>query len=887
MLQNDLGELKHHPKDINDIFSKLFKKLYSSPNSCDENKSLSWLEKVQLKTLSQDELADLNAPITTSEITSVIKTLSNSKAPGPDGLSSEFYKILQKDISPTLVNVYDEILKNSRFLPSANETYIKLIFKKNKDPTKPESYRPISLINQDLKILTKLMANRLAPYMPKLIHPNQVGFTQGRSAVSNIRKLLTILEQVKAYPSTHQKSAVLLLDAHKAFDEVSWKWLDLVLTKMGFTAAAKKAILNRWIYPTIPTIQDIKDILLDLFLMDKVDSLLHKEKKAKKFFKKWKHFITLIFTAEEIQSLVSPFRYTGCSTMATLPLFLLLLCLIPANAYKPNILLLMADDLGIGDVGCYGNNTIRSPNIDRLAKEGVKLTQHIAAASLCSPSRSAFLTGRYPIRTGMTGHSGYSVLMWNAASGGLPKDETTFAKVLKQQGYSTGVIGKWHLGVNCESRNDFCHHPLNHGFDYFFGLPFTLINECEPSRPKEVFIDFMEALWFRAQIFIIAVLTLVVIRLQQLIVLPWKIIFILASFGTLYFLYWYVALTFQPYWNCILMRNFEIVEQPMDMDKKARQVVDEAKAFIRRNKNGPFLLFVSFLHVHTPLYTTKRFRGQSKHDLYGDNIEELDWMVGEILDTIDKENLVNNTLTYFTSDHGAYLEGMEGSRHLRGSNGIYRGGKGMGGLEGGIRVPGIIRWPGVVPANTSVDSSTSLMDIFPTVIKLGGGTLPQDRIIDGKDLMPLLHGIVLKSEHDFLFHYCNEHLHAVRWQETSRNTTWKAHYISPRYYPEEAGHCRGTKLCSCSGGKAIYHVPPLLFNLSNDPRENNPLPSDSVLYREVILIIQQAVAHHQSTLHPAPQQLYGLNNVWNPILQPCCGMFPLCWCNKEVNTTSG
>ncbi|XP_063811562.1 arylsulfatase H-like isoform X2 [Pseudophryne corroboree] len=566
--------------------------------------------------------------------------------------------------------------------------------------------------------------------------------------------------------------------------------------------------------------------------------------------------------------------------MAILQFLLLLFCLYPINeatAQKPNILLLLVDDLGIGDIGCYGNNTIRTPNIDRLAREGVKLTQHIAAAPLCTPSRSAFLTGRYPIRAGMTGGE---VVYWNAVPGGLPANEITFAKILKKQGYSTAIIGKWHLGVNCESRNDFCHHPLNHGFDYFYGMPFTLFNDCEVSRSSEFHVDFKIALWFYAQIFAIMLLTLVAGNLWRFVNVPWKIIFAFTLFGTVFFMYWYAAYAFKIYWDCIWMENFEIIEQPMDLEEKACQIVRETKAFINSNKDGPFLLFVSFLHIHTPHYTTKKMRGRSKHDLYGDNVEEVDWMIGEILDAIDKEGLVNNTLTYFASDHGAYLEGMAGSPHLKGSNGIYRGGKGMGGLEGGIRVPGILRWPGVIPANTAIDKPTSLMDIFTTVTKLGGGVLPQDRIIDGKDLIPLVQGLIPDSEHKFMFHYCDKYLHAVRWQQTASDTIWKVHYISPKFSPGE-GACYKTKICQCSGDNVIYHVPPLLFNLSNDPSENNPLPSDLPLYNEVLQTIEQAVAHHNSTLYPVPQQLYGINNMWNPRLQLCCGTFPLCWCNKN------
>ncbi|XP_053562417.1 arylsulfatase D [Bombina bombina] len=564
--------------------------------------------------------------------------------------------------------------------------------------------------------------------------------------------------------------------------------------------------------------------------------------------------------------------------MAIFSVLLLLSWCYTAHTQKPNIVIFMADDLGIGDIGCYGNSTIRTPNIDRLAKEGVKLTHHIAAASVCTPSRAAFLTGRYPIRSGMSGHDGYLVLMWTAVSGGLPPNETTFPTILKEEGYTTGIIGKWHLGVHCKSSGDFCHHPLNHGFDFFYGSVFTLVNDCDASAPSEMHTSFKEKLWFYAEMFAVTLIAAIAGQLKMKIKVLWWVIIIFASLGIIFFAYWSTAYYFFRYWNCILMRNYEIIEQPMAIETTALHIVREAKDFITRHRNVPFLLFVSFLHVHTPLVTTKKFIGTSKHQLYGDNIEEMDWMIGEILHTIDQEGLVNNTLTYFTSDHGGYLEGI-----FESSNGIYRGGKGMGGLEGGIRVPGIFRWPGVIPANTVIDEPTSLMDVYTTVTLLGGGKLPQDRIIDGKDLMPLLQGRSSHSYHEFMFHYCADHLHAVRWNERSSGTVWKVHYMSPIFSPEGAGACYGSKVCRCSKDQVNYHVPPLLFNLSKDPSEKYPLSYDLVPYNEVLQKINQAVANHNRTIELVPKQLYGINNFWNPKLQLCCGTFPFCWCNKETN----
>ncbi|CAG2123135.1 unnamed protein product, partial [Medioppia subpectinata] len=144
---------------------------------------------------------------------------------------------------------------------------------------------------------------------------------------------------------------------------------------------------------------------------------------------------------------------------------------------KPNIVILIADDLGIGDVSSFGNTSLITPNIDRIGREGALLTHHVTAASVCTPSRSAFLTGRYPVRTGMASAARNRVFLFVAAKGGLPSNETTFAKVLKTQDYATALIGKWHLGNDCEVKGDACHHPLNHGFDYFYGIPLTNLKD--------------------------------------------------------------------------------------------------------------------------------------------------------------------------------------------------------------------------------------------------------------------------------------------------------------------------------------------------------------------------------------------------------------------------
>ncbi|XP_075855734.1 arylsulfatase D isoform X2 [Microcebus murinus] len=554
-----------------------------------------------------------------------------------------------------------------------------------------------------------------------------------------------------------------------------------------------------------------------------------------------------------------------------------------ANAFQPNILLIMADDLGIGDLGCYGNDTLRTPNIDRLAEEGVRLTQHLAAAPLCTPSRAAFLTGRHSFRSGMEASNGYRALQWNAGSGGLPENETTFAKILQQRGYATGLIGKWHQGVSCASRGDHCHHPLHHGFDYFYGMPFTLIDDCDPDGLPHLDAALRAKLGRYTQVMALGVLTLAAANTCRLISVPRKAVAGAAGLVLLFFLSWYASFGFVRRWNCILMRNHDVTEQPMVLERAAGLLLKEAVSYIQRHKHEPFLLFVSLLHVHVPLVTTKAFRGKSRHGLYGDNVEEMDWLVGEILNAIEENGLKNTTFTYFTSDHGGHLEARdEGGRQLGGWNGVYRGGKGMGGWEGGIRVPGIVRWPGALPAGRVVAEPTSLMDVFPTVVQLGGGQVPQDRVIDGRSLVPLLQGADVHSAHEFLFHYCGKYLHAARWHQRASGRVWKVHYTTPRFQPAGAGACYGRGICPCSGEGVTQHSPPLLFDLSADPSEARPLRPDSEpLYHAVLARVGEAVARHGETLSPVPEQFSVSSIMWKPWLQPCCGLFPFCSCQED------
>ncbi|XP_042522060.1 arylsulfatase L-like [Dipodomys spectabilis] len=487
-------------------------------------------------------------------------------------------------------------------------------------------------------------------------------------------------------------------------------------------------------------------------------------------------------------------------------------CGCPAPS-RPNFLLLLADDLGLGDLGSFGNRSLRTPHLDGLARDGVRLTQHLAAASVCSLSRAAFLTGRYPVRLGMVTTNGARVLQWAAVSGGLPTSEITFAKILQEQGYATGLIGKWHLGLNCESPTDHCHHPLNHGFDSFFGVLFTLMGDCLQAEPSEKRARLQGPLDLGAQLLLLSRLCLDSGKLTGLLGLRWVPWVLGPVCGALL-----LACTsrllgvFIVHADCFLMRDHQVIQQPLRFEASAGLFLREAEAFMHRHQASPFLLLVSFFHIHVPLVTSPAFRGGSAHGAYGDNVEELDWMVGRLLAALDGAGLGRRTLVYFTSDHSASLEAQGWGARLGGSNSMHRGGKGMGGWEGGVRVPGLVCWPGTLPAGRLVPELTSLMDLFPTVVRLARGWVPVDRRlhiqvsegseactsgslkaqaltskslgslactsgslgalactsrsrreVEGRDLMPALLGMAQAAGHDFLLHYCEARLHAVRW----------------------------------------------------------------------------------------------------------------------------
>jgi arylsulfatase A len=367
-------------------------------------------------------------------------------------------------------------------------------------------------------------------------------------------------------------------------------------------------------------------------------------------------------------------------------------------AAPPNVVIIFTDDMGYGDLGCYGHPTIRTPNLDRMAAEGMKFTSFYSAAEVCTPSRAALLTGRLPIRSGMC--SDTRRVLFPDSAGGLQADEITLPEVLKTKGYAATCIGKWHLGHLPE------YSALKHGFDSFFGLPYVNDMDRVPDKgPKG------RAAFFAPRI---------------------------------------------EYWNVPLMRDDKIVERPADQHTLTKRYTEEAVRFIKEKKDKPFFLYLAHTMPHVPLFASKDFAGKSERGLYGDVIEEIDWSVGEVLKTLRDEKLDANTLVFFTSDNGPWL--MFGEHG--GSAGPLRDGKGST-FEGGMRVPGIAWWPGTIPAGVTTHEMASTMDLFVTAIKLAGGEVPADRPIDGYDIAPLLLGKG-HSPRDTMFFYRGTKLFAVR-----------------------------------------------------------------------------------------------------------------------------
>ncbi|XP_022103782.1 steryl-sulfatase-like [Acanthaster planci] len=550
---------------------------------------------------------------------------------------------------------------------------------------------------------------------------------------------------------------------------------------------------------------------------------------------------------------------------------------------KPNFVIFIMDDVGMGDLGCFGNNTMKTPNIDRLAQEGAKLNHHLALP-LCTPSRAALMTGRLPVRYGMGSRHIMRVFTFLSAKAGLPSNETTIAELLKESGYSTGLVGKWHLGSMCETETE-CSHPNGQGFDYFFGLPLTNLRDCggksnvfvawDPHIYRDIVLTFLVLLW--------AAYT---VRKHGYIG-PSGFVMCVAMAAVLCGGF-FAFIKSVRMMNCVLMENQRVVEQPLQYNCLTERLNHRAIDFLEQAHDQPFLLVVSFLQAHTALFRSEHFVNHSQHGLYGDVVEEMDWSVGEVLAALKRLGVDDNTFIYLTSDNGGHVEEFsEDGEREGGWNGIFKGGKAST-WEGGIRVPTIVKYPGVVAPGSQISEPTQLPDLLPTIAGIVGVQLPNDRVYDGKDLMPLLRGENNRPHHEFMYHYCGSYLHAARYTPSDSDSVYKVHFSSVLHVPGPYGTmgCFGTYACRCTGYSVIQHDPPVVYDLTRDPSEQSPLDPNDPVVREVILRMQDAVSEHQSGVVKQQDQFGVLRLLPRPWKQPCCGTFPFCSCKDSLHSES-
>ncbi len=366
----------------------------------------------------------------------------------------------------------------------------------------------------------------------------------------------------------------------------------------------------------------------------------------------------------------------------------------------PNIVIILTDDQGYADLGCYGAEGFVTPNIDRMAEEGMRFTNFYVSQAVCSASRAALLTGCYSERVSISG----ALMPW--ADYGLNPDETTIAEMLKSAGYSTGIFGKWHLG----------HHeqflPLQNGFDEYLGLPYS--NDMWPVGYDGV-----------------------ALTEEKPGPRPWKL----------------------KYPQLPLIDGNKKVEEIKTLDDQATlttRYTERAVQFIEKNKDNPFFLYVPHSMPHVPLGVSDKFKGKSEQGIYGDVIMEIDWSVGEIMKALKRNKLDKNTLVIFLSDNGPWLnygKHAGSAKPLREAKGTM--------LEGGPRVPCVMHWPNRIPKAVQCDNIAASIDLLPTIAAITGAKLPENRI-DGVNIISLLENHEDVNPRDsYYYYYCGE-LRAVR-----------------------------------------------------------------------------------------------------------------------------
>ncbi len=416
------------------------------------------------------------------------------------------------------------------------------------------------------------------------------------------------------------------------------------------------------------------------------------------------------------------------------------------DSRQPNFIVIMADDLGYGDLGVYGSQLIKTPNLDRMALEGARLDSFYSSANVCTAARGGLLTGRYPIRLDLV-----SDVARPTNDVHLAAEEISLAEALKPLGYQTALFGKWHLGSRMEWS------PLTQGFDEYFGVLHS--NDMTPLE---------------------------------------------------------------------LYRQDQMIENPVNQNTLTERYTNEAIRFIEDNQDDPFFLYMPHTFPHVPLYVSNQFSGQSDAGLYGDVVETIDWSVGEVLATLERLGLDENTIVIFTSDNGPWFEGSPGPfRDRKGSS-----------WEGGQRVPFIAKWAGTIPGGLVSNEPAMNIDIFPTLVKLAGGDLPADRAIDGKDILPMLTEGA-DSPHDALYLFDSDRIAGVR------SGQWKL-VVETRYR---------TAVPSFDNPDSYYGPNGLLFDVRLDPSETYSYTRE---YPEVVERMRELLIEGQTEFGSTV-----LQDMWN------------------------
>ena len=497
-------------------------------------------------------------------------------------------------------------------------------------------------------------------------------------------------------------------------------------------------------------------------------------------------------------------------------------------ADQPNIVLINADDLGYGDVGCYGATKLQTPNIDRLAKEGRRFTDAHTASAVCSPSRYGLMTGQFPLRRNFWG----PLPLTNELT--IDTSQPTIASVLKSAGYDTAMIGKWHLGFG-KGKTDWNKPlkpgPLELGFDYYFGMP--TVN----SGPPFVYVENHGVVDYDPD-------DPFVMRKES------------------------VTQKFPEKSGYTAIGGAKKAHQRYRDEFVGTTFAEKAVAWInerdQQDERRPFFLYLATTNIHHPFTPHPRFKGTSQCGLYGDFVHELDWIVGELLQTLDDAGLADNTLVIFTSDNGGMLNntGQKAWKAGHRLNGKLLGFK-FGAWEGGHRIPWIVRWPGHVPAGTESDALISQIDLLPTFAAVSGAPIPKHAVLDGVNQLTEWTGTATKPARDMLIISPNSPMHL-----TVRKGKWV--YIPARDEGGFQGQKIGdhllagaaaqqlTKLVNSDvvDGKIRNDAPPAqLYDLQADPYQARNVHDE---YPEVVAELAQELKNWQAEI-PSSERIGWIN----------------------------